>query len=58
MKAKVIIENGKTTIELSPENDFEKRVLKDANTNCEFDTKITSNYSHGENHYKLNVELK
>lgn len=60
MKAKVIIENGITTIELTPENDFEKRVLKDAhsNSNYEFDTKVTSNYSYGENNYKLNVELK
>lgn len=30
MKAKVVIENGKTTIELKPENNFEERVLEDS----------------------------
>ena len=56
MKAKVIIENGLTQIELTPENDFEKDIIeksKDLNPNCDV------NFSYGkESYYTVNKNHK
>jgi hypothetical protein len=62
MKAKVIIENGETTIILTPENDFDRDILEKAYTaKNKFDlhTSVDANYRYGsyENH-KMVVSIK
>lgn len=63
MKAKVIIENGLTTIVLTPENDFEKTVLDDAYKSKDkflFEAEASAEYqSYGNNkNHKLVIWLK
>ena len=42
MKAKVIIENGETTVSLTPENDFEKDMIEKLYLNkTQFDSELT-----------------
>jgi len=62
MKAKVIIENGETTIILTPENDFEKDIIekvhdkkKEHSTICTFD--IKEFYGSISNH-KIEISIK
>jgi len=50
MKTKVIIENGKTEIVLTPENDFEKNVLERLDDKkCELHAEHSSKYQMGGN---------
>lgn len=62
MKAKVIIENGETTIILTPENVFDRDVLERAYSNKDkfnLHTTVDANYRYGsyENH-KMVISLK
>jgi hypothetical protein len=62
MKAKVVIENGLTTIVLSPENKFETDVLENVhsqNERFELQTSVTSKYSYGvRQDYKLETTIR
>lgn len=62
MKTKVIIENGETTIVLTPENDFEKDILikmKEKEQNFNIHTKIDAEWKWGEFiNSKLIVSIK
>ncbi len=60
MKAKVIIENGQTTIVLLAENEFEKDVIekvKSDKTKYELDTMFKTDYSYSY-HSNHNIEIK
>ena len=64
MEAKVIIERGRTTISLTPENDFEKDILEKANSHYphkyNLDASInyeTDVYTSIKNDYRLDVEI-
>jgi len=62
MKAKVIIENGETAIILTPENDFEKDIIKKVyNRKQHFDTitdfDLKSSYGNCSNH-KIEISIK
>lgn len=58
MKAKVVIENGKTTIELTPENNFEERVLEDSYSgNTGLDIKLDKTYESYQNEYSIRIEI-
>lgn len=50
MKAKVIIENGQTKIDLTPENDFEKDIIEKVygqRQNYDLDADINATYNYG-----------
>lgn len=59
MKPTVKIENGYVEIELTPENEFERTMLKDMkSTSDEFVCKITTKYkaySYGEDDYSISL---
>ena len=59
MKTTVKIENGYVEIELTPENKFERTMLKDMkSTRDEFVCKITTKskaYSYGEDDYSISL---
>ena len=62
MKAKVIIENGQTKIELSPENEFEKDIIEKVygqrqNYDLEVDINATYNYGAYTKH-KIEILVK
>ena len=62
MKAKVIIENGETTIVLKPENEFELNIVEtiyDNKSKFNIHTDCNSDYNYGErNNYKLELNIK
>lgn len=62
MNAKVIIENGKTTIVLTPENSFEKEVMESARmelSKYDFKTSITADYSYQEyKNHCINIQME
>lgn len=62
MKAKVIIENGETTIVLTPENNFEKSVMESArkdSTGYDFKTSVTAEYSYQEyKNHCINIQMQ
>lgn len=62
MKAKVIIENGHTTIVLTPENEFEINVLDTAYRKKErftFNTNISATYNYGSfEKHKIEILIK
>lgn len=50
MKAKIIIENGETTIELKPENDFDTEIVEkihDKKEKFNIHTTTTADYNYG-----------
>lgn len=58
MKSKVIIENGKTEIVLTPDNDFEKDViLKARNSDANLTIVAEKEYSFGEHKYSFIIRL-
>lgn len=62
MKAKVIIENGETTIILNPENDFDTDIVEKIYENKErfnIHTIVDSDYNYGarQNH-RLEISIK
>jgi hypothetical protein len=63
MKTKVIIENGVTTIELTPENDFERNMIENVSNDREvfnIDTKFHTEHNKHKITLKINeiVRLK
>lgn len=64
MKAKVIIQEGKTTIELTPENDFEKDVIEkitDSRHHYDINTTVSTNFQfheHKNHKIQLNISKK
>jgi hypothetical protein len=47
MKTSVVIENGKTIINLVPENSFEKRIIEDAKGLEFYDARVTVTCKNG-----------
>jgi len=62
MKAKVIIENGITTIELKADNDFEKDVIEkfvDRRKDYNLNTEITTKYAYGQHsEHKITITVE
>lgn len=62
MKAKVIIENGETTIILKPENDFDKAVFEtmyENKQNFNIHTDVEADYNIGyRDNFRLEMSIK
>ncbi len=61
MKSKVIIENGKTTIVLTPENEFEIEVInkvKEKETSFKIETSFKSEYNPHQFNFKNNHRIE
>jgi succinylarginine dihydrolase len=62
MKTKIVIENGKTELILTPENDFDKDVLKKIyNNKSKFSihTNVEAEYNYGDyKNHKLVLNIK
>lgn len=62
MKAKVIIENGETTIVLTPENIFETDVLEKVYTSkgsYNLNTNVDARYNYGSyDNHKIEISIK
>jgi len=62
MRAKVVIENGETTIVLNPENDFELTVMEsiyENNSKYNIHTQCNSDYNYGvRGNYRLELNIK
>ena len=58
MKAKVIIQDGKSEISLTPENPFEESMMEDAYTHHKLEVSIDKTGLHGVYDYRMVVNLE
>lgn len=62
MKSKIVIENGETTILLTPENDFEKRMIEDIVKNkgnhTVYTDASTTHQWHEQINHKIEISIK